>query len=130
MSHDVRLQGCWERPSLFESGAAKSYKIMVNLRLWATHPSLCLCLSHPPDNSEETVSADSRKPQSRRMKVPLKLCIRFDRHTVQNEKGTRASAFKLYRGLSQRCGFWHPFETDPKWDGTGQFSVSTACQSQ
>lgn len=53
----------------------------------ATRPSPCLRLSRPRDNSEETVTADSRKLQSYRLKAPLKLRIRFNRRAVRDEKG-------------------------------------------
>lgn len=61
---------------------------MAEMTPGATRPSPCLCLSLARDNSEETVTADSRKLQSYRLKEPLKLRIRFNRRAVRDEKGS------------------------------------------
>lgn len=62
------------------AAAAKSYTITADL----TRPSLCLCLSRPPDNSEDSFG---RRTQSPRMKAPLKRRGGFHRNAVRQEKG-------------------------------------------
>lgn len=75
------------RHCLRAAAAANSYTIMADL----TRPSLCLCLSRPPDNSEDSFST---KPQFPRMKAPLKRRSKFHRNAAQKEKGSHTSAFK------------------------------------